>query len=301
MLFVDYYKQWIEVYKEGAIAEVTLEKYRMSLKWLEKLVPNVRLCDMNRITFQKLLNDYAKDHEKQTCMDFYHQIHGAIIDAVDEGLIERDPTRRVVIKGKAPRPKKQKFLGQYELHSLLQDLDLADTINWDWCILLIARTGIRFSEALGLTPADFDFARQTLSISKTWNYKNGGGFMPTKNKSSVRKIQIDWQTVMQFSQLTKDMDKDKPIFVTKENVYNSTVNDILRRHCEKCNIPVISVHGLRHTHASLLLLSGVSIASVSKRLGHSNMATTQKVYLHVVQELENQDNGLVMRAITNLN
>ena len=92
--------------------------------------------------------------------------------------------------------------------------------------------------------------------------------MPTKNKSSVRKIQIDWQLVIQFSELVKGLPEDEPIFV-KEGmaVYNSTVNDILERHCIKANIPVISIHGLRHTHASLLLFAGVSIASVARRLG----------------------------------
>lgn len=134
---------------------------------------------------------------------------------------------------------------------------------------------MRFSEALALTPKDFDFAHQTLSISKTWDYKGKGGFQPTKNKSSVRKIQIDWQTVIQFSELVKHLPEDKPIFVNS-TVYNSTVNDILGRHCKACNIPVISIHGLRHTHASLLLFTGVSIASVARRLGHSSMTTTQK-------------------------
>ena len=63
-------------------------------------------------------------------------------------------------------------------------------------ILLIAKTGIRFSEALAITPADFDFSHQMLSINKTWDYKGNGGFLPTKNKSSVRKIFFDWQTVI---------------------------------------------------------------------------------------------------------
>ena len=48
-------------------------------------------------------------------------------------------------------------------------------------ILLISKTGLRFAEALGVTPADFDFAHQTLNISKTWDYKSSkGGFAPTK-------------------------------------------------------------------------------------------------------------------------
>ena len=97
-----------------------------------------------------------------------------------------------------------------------------------------------------------------------WDYKGEGGFQPTKNKSSVRKIQIDWQTVIQSSELVKNLPEDEPIFVHSA-VYNSTVNDILSRHCKECNIPVISIHGLRHTHASLLLFAGVSIASVARR------------------------------------
>ena len=54
----------------------------------------------------------VKQHERQTTMDFHHQLKGAILDAVDEGLIERDPTRKAIIKGKTPRPKKQKYLNQ---------------------------------------------------------------------------------------------------------------------------------------------------------------------------------------------
>ena len=115
----------------------------------------------------------------------------------------------------------------------------------------------------------------------------------------MRKIQIDWQTVIQFSELVKDLPEDKPIFV-KGKVYNSTVNDILSRYCKAANVPVISVHGLRHTHASLLLFAGVSIASVARRLGHSSMTTTQKTYLHIIQELENKDVDLVMRSLSGL-
>lgn len=301
MLFADYFEQWTKIYKEGAIREVTMQKYRMALQWIRKLAPELRVCDMNRIAYQKLLNDYAACHEKQTTMDFHHQIKGSILDAVDEGLMERDPTRKVIIKGKMPAPKKQKYLNQYELHSLIKDLNLGQEINWDWLILLVAKTGVRFAEALGLTPKDFDFNNQILTVNKTWNYKENGGFAPTKNESSVRKIPIDWQTVMQFSQLLKGLPEDKPIFVEEgKAVYNSTVNDILERHCKKCEITVISIHGLRHTHASLLLYAGVSIASVARRLGHSNMTTTQKTYLHIIQELENKDIDLVMRSMAGL-
>ncbi len=55
-------------------------------------------------------------------MDFHHQLKGAILDAVDEGLIERDPTRKAIIKGKTPAIKKIKYLNQFELHNLLASI-----------------------------------------------------------------------------------------------------------------------------------------------------------------------------------
>ncbi len=300
MQFCDYYKQWISTYKEGAIRPVTMQKYNMAHQWVKKLAPDLMICDLDRSTYQNLLNQYAALHERQTTMDFHHHLKCAILDAVDEGLISRDPTRKAIIKGKPPRDKKIKYLNQYELHKLIENLDLGTEINNDWLILLIAKTGMRFSEALALTPRDFDLAHQVLSVSKTWDYKGKGGFLPTKNKSSVRKIPLDWQTVIQFASLIKGLPEDQPIFI-KEKVYNSTINDGLERHCRKAGIPVISVHGLRHTHASLLLFAGVSIASVARRLGHSNITTTQKTYLHIIQELESKDVDIIMRSLSNLN
>ncbi|MDD4011847.1 MAG: site-specific integrase [Sphaerochaetaceae bacterium] len=298
--FCDYYAQWISIYKEGAIRKVTMDKYKQTEAWLRRLIPTLKTSNLNRIAYQKLLNDYAETHERQTTLDFHHQLKAAIMDAVDEGLIERDPTRKAIIKGKTPREKKLKFLNQFELQKMLADLDLGTSVSWDWLILLIAKTGLRFSEAIALTPSDFDFTHQTLSVSKTWAYKGSeGGFLPTKNRSSVRKIQIDWQLIMQLSALLSTLSPDQPIFI-KGRVYNSTVNNILARHCRNAGVPVIAVHGLRHTHASLLLFAGVSIASVARRLGHSSMTTTQKTYLHIIQELENRDVDIVMRSLVNL-
>ena len=292
-------RQWVKTYKEGAIRDVTMGKYRLTQSWLGKLIPELRLTDMDRTAYQQLINGYAQHHERQTTMDFHHQIKGAILDAVDEGLIPRDPTRKVIIKGKQPRIKKMKYLNQFELHAMLADLDLGAEASWDWLILLIAKTGLRFSEALGLTPDDFDFAHQTLSVNKTWDYKNGGGSYPRKTNRPCVKCNSTGNSSCKMSGLLKDLPHDKPIFVHGK-VYNSTANDVLAKHCRNVDVPVISVHGLRHTHASLLLFAGVSIASVSRRLGHASMTTTQETYLHVIRELENKDVDIVMRALSTL-
>ncbi len=299
-LFVDYYEKWIKIYKDGAVRKVTMKKYLLTLKWLRKLVPTLKTADITRIVYQQLINDYAECHERQTTMDFHHQLKGSILDAVDEGLIKTDPTRKVIIKGRKPKKKKTKYLNQFQVQVLLTNLNLSNEVNVDWLILIIVKTGMRFSEALGITPKDFDYENQTISINKTWDYKGDGGFQETKNKSSIRKIQIDWRTVTQFAALLKDMDSNKPIFVDKK-IYNSTINHTLNRHCKRLKLPLISIHGLRHTHASLLLFAGVSIASVARRLGHASMTTTQNTYLHIIHELENKDVDQVMRLLSALN
>ena len=109
-LFHEYYDRWIHIYKEGAIRNVTMEKYKMTQLWLRRLIPTLKICQLTRTTYQQLLNDYAEVHEKQTTMDFHHQLKAAILDAIDEGWIKRDPTRKAIIKGKHARNRKQKFL-----------------------------------------------------------------------------------------------------------------------------------------------------------------------------------------------
>ena len=298
--FHEYFAEWIDVYKQGAVRPITYQKYQMTLRRLAELAPTLKLIELDKRNYQLLLNGYALTHERQTTMDFHHQLKCAIMDALDEGLLKTDPTRKVIIKGKTPTKKKPKFLNQHELQSLLDALTLTNEPSWDWFILLVAKTGLRFSEALALTPQDFDFGQQKIKITKTWNYKKAdGGFSDTKNFSSKRTLQIDPKLCVQISDLTKNMMADELIFV-RSRVFNSIVNDHLKALCEKSGVPVISVHSLRHTHASLLIYAGVSIASIAKRLGHSSVTTTQETYLHIIQELENQDNDKITQHLAML-
>lgn len=299
MKFTDYYKQWMQIYKYGVVRDVTYRKYVMVHKHLSNICPELEIENVNKASYQGILNKYAEDHEKQTTQDFHTMLKACILDAIDDGLIDKDPTRRVVVKGKQPKEKKRKYIGRYEFQRLIRDLKLEGNITFDFLIYLIAKTGMRFSEALAITPEDFNYGDMKLRINKTWDYKTGKGFQPTKNKSSVRSIRIDWKLANTFRIATENSEPKEPIFVKLgETVYNSTVNGILARHCKNIGIEPITIHGLRHTHASLLLAAGASIASVSNRLGHSNMATTQKVYLHVIKELENMDTDVIMREMS---
>ena len=301
-LFYKYYLDWIHLYKDNAVRPVTLNKYYLVQRKLRELAPDLHMNELNRQSYQKILNLYAQNHEKTTTLDFHHHLKASLFDAVDDGLLKADPTRRAIIKGCSPSDKKPKYLNLFDLQTLLRALNLREELNWDWFFYLIAKTGLRFAEALALTPEDFDFEKQSIIVNKSWNYKEKQGhFQPTKNESSNRTVMVDWQLMQQFQVMINNKELNQPIFFSKEQrIYNSTLNQKLASLCKNNDIPVISIHGLRHTHASLLLYEGVSIASVAKRLGHNNTTTTQETYIHIIRELENKDNDKILHHLSQL-
>lgn len=303
-LFVEYYDEWVETYKVGAVADVTLAKYYMAGKHLRNICPNLLMSDFDRREYQRIINEYAKTHEKQTTIDFHHHVKGCIKDAFHDGLLDKDPTYRAIMKGKEPTEKRKKFLQKDELIKLLHSLNLTDGINRDWFILLLAKTGMRFAECLAITPNDFDWSTNQLTIDKTWNYKDAiGGFQKTKTESSIRKVVIDWQIVGQFKPLIENLEPDEPIFVEKlpngryKRQYNSTYVNFLTGKCKALGITEIAIHALRHTHASVLLAEGVSIHTISARLGHADVGVTQETYAHVLDELKKKDDQKMMAVL----
>lgn len=306
-LFCDYYDEWIETYKVGAVSDKTIQKYYMTARHLRKLCPDLYMSDFTRIQYQKIINEFAKTHERVTTGDFHTQVKACIRDAVYEKALDTDPTYKAVIKGKEPKEKRQKFLQKDELTRLLQSLDLTNGINKDWFILLLAKTGMRFAECLAITPADFDWTTNQLRINKTWNYNSTvGGFKKTKTASSVRTITFDWQIAGQLRPLLEGLEPNEPIFVERlgngqyKRQFNSVYVNYLSSKCKELNITEVNIHALRHTHASILLAEEVSINSIAARLGHADVVVTQRVYAHMLDELQKKDDQKMMSVLMQL-
>ncbi|MDE5758265.1 MAG: site-specific integrase, partial [Allobaculum sp.] len=68
-LFWEFYEKWIEIYKRGSVRQITLNKYLMTLNWIKRIAPDLKVKELNRIRYQKIINEYAKEHERQTTMD----------------------------------------------------------------------------------------------------------------------------------------------------------------------------------------------------------------------------------------
>lgn len=291
-LFHEYYRKWYLREKKGVVRNVTLKKYEVNYRHLKALCPDLKIKELNRDKYREILNKYAESHEKQTVRDFHRHLRACIQDIVYDGLLKKDPTYKVKIpQGKAHKVTRAKYLEADEIERLSKVLKNDDSTFGDLCLIDL-KTGLRYAELLGITPNDLDFKNHILSVNKTWNYKNYGGFAPTKNPSSVRDIYMDPSTENIWKRNMEDVASDESIFgpIIK---YNSTTNYYLKKACKAAKVPRISFHGLRHTHASYLIAQGVSIQSVANRLGHSDTTTTQETYIHLLKKLEMQDNNKI--------
>jgi integrase len=164
---------------------------------------------------------------------------------------------------------------------------------------LLAFTGMRNGEALALKWSDVDIVNKTLNINKGVSRKATGLYVHTpKTPSSIRRISLDDKTIevlMDFMEETNS-EKDDLIFRNENNELLTqsksrkwlilTQNKIDEERKE--NMKRITVHGFRHTHASLLFEAGASIKDVQVRLGHSDIQTTMDVYTHVSKAAKEQ-------------
>ncbi|URZ06463.1 tyrosine-type recombinase/integrase [Clostridium felsineum] len=309
MKLSEYYDKWITTYKKNNVRSVTYQKYLMTGKSLKEIEPDCDISKIDRGIYQKIVNKYAEAHEHLTVMDFHRQIRASVLDAADEGIIERDFTRRVQIGGKPKTRKLKKFLEEDEAKIFIADLNInTKELNWDHFLLLLINTGLRYAEALALTPSDFDFISRTIDVNKSYDYKSKtktNRFQPTKNVSSNRIISLDLKTAWILRPLIEKLNPTEPIFPYWYGgghviIYNSTINDIIARHCNNVGINKITVHGLRHTHASLLIAKKVSIQAVAKRLGHANTITTQSTYIHPLKAAMKEADEKIESILVNM-
>jgi integrase len=165
---------------------------------------------------------------------------------------------------------------------------------------LLAFSGARKSELLSLQWKDIDLAAKSVSIGKTLALDENTNIIiqTPKTASSTRSISLDaetvkvlakWRTVQRTDYLSMGFNTssdDQYIFTNERNelYYPQVVNDWLKYLIKKYDLKVISPHAFRHTHASLLLQSGVPVKEVSERLGHKDVKITLEIYTHVMPE-----------------
>jgi integrase len=306
MLLTDYFFKEIETYKKGQVRQVTYNKYRSNGQFLIENFSDLVLSKITADDYQQILNKYGEKREKATITDFHHQLAWALKRAYNvDGLLKRDVTFDAKIpQGKKPGKKKQKFMEIEDMKRLIQELKHENTPEANFFLILL-KTGLRFAEALGITLNDVDFEKKTININKTLDYKGSRKgtriFAPTKNKYSIRTIIVDDAVLYMLWKNAKGAEPDESIFFRLKGFqFNSTLNNRLKRVCRKAGVPEITLHSLRHEHATYLVSQGISSMAVAERLGHADDSVTRAVYIHRLETEKARDNEEIAQKIASL-
>lgn len=294
----EYFENWFKLYKTN-LSTTTLLHYDYTLKAILEHFGSKPLQEIKRHDYQLFLNEFGKNKSRETVEKVNAHIRSMVQDAVEEQILLHDFTRKAKLTWTTPAKKAdEKHLDFIETKQLKRAVKkLLDQGLGYYLIYLALATGARFAELVGLTREDFDFDNFTIRIDKTWGYmkRSPKGFGPTKNEKSNRTIRMGEPTMAVFKRLfeTSPPNMHNLVFYSPESKYkvisNTGANKLLQKTLTELGIQPITMHGLRHTHASILLYKGVSIYYVSERLGHKDIDTTHKYYSHIVKELREED------------
>lgn len=305
-LFPEYMRNWFELYKKGKYSLGHERNIELSVRLVEKYFAGVRMKDITRDMYQAFINKISKEYTLATVRKRHTYIRECLKLAREDQIIFRDPTFDVVISGEKPaKEESEKFLNYNDVKKLIQETKkgLDPRYVSRYIILFAIATGARFGEIAGLTWDCVDFDEKTITFNKAWDYK-GKKFKETKTYESKRTITIDDETLKMLKEIQmiqkqrrlqsgmgEKFNPNNLVFtdMTGKVVSNEAVNKVLKKLCQRAGITMITCHGLRHTHGSILLYRGVNIKYISRRLGHKDIITTLQIYSHVLDELEQKE------------
>lgn len=229
--------------------------------------------------------------------NYYSVINRIFKYATSLDIIKSNPLDKIIKPKNRPLKAKENHYTKQELTEFLK-VCKANCKPVEYTFFhLLAFSGLRSGEAIGLMWSDVDFENKRLSISRTAVVVNKKQTVQDpKTKRSKRVITLDdetlnvlklWkrQQIKEYFQAGKAYQHDSNYIFTNnrgEWLLTSTMKVKLKRFlCKHNELKKITPHGFRHTHASLLFEAGLTAKIISDRLGHNNVQTTLDMYTHI--------------------
>lgn len=299
--FPEYFEFWIDKFKSNR-RDNTYKRYKDSLKHVQNYFNDRPIQKITSDLYQVFINDYAATHSKESVRKLNTHIRACVRDAIDDGYLAIDFTRKTHVWGAvAAKRTNEKYIDYEESKRLYEHLLLNNDNLTNRLILLALVSGLRYGELVGLTFNACDFKNNTIYVYQAWDYEKGTGFTDLKNTPSERTIPIDPE-VMHILYTYVDNNPESNEYgllfysVGKVKVVtNNAVNKQLARLIKNLNVSTcITCHGLRHTHASVLLHDGFNIQYISERLGHESVQTTMSTYSHILKELRAREDENIL-------
>ncbi|MBP8703653.1 MAG: site-specific integrase [Streptococcus sp.] len=282
----EYFEKWYKIHRAPSVSDGTLKHYETAAAAIAKYFRSSKLIDITPSKYQAILNEMGKHYRKSTLRIFHAKIKACAKYPVVDRIIKMNFAVLAKVTSEIdPNPIEKKFLNHTEYLNLIRYTKEHPYEHRQLQIYLLAVTGMRVGESMGLTWDDIDFENCQLSINKTWDIYNQNGFAPTKNQQSVRTVPLDNGTIdlLQEYKTHRRQENDfNRLFPANAHVYlNKRLKTLVGRS--------VHIHSLRHTYVSYLLANGVEVLTISKLIGHKDPTITLNTYSHLLKEKEIAD------------
>lgn len=299
MLLKDWLDQWITSYV--MVKPNTLSRYEIDIhRHISPALGHIALCDLHAVHIQSFYNSLLKNGMSAKSLKNLHSVlHEALERAVIINLISYNVSNACVL------PKmKQAEMHPLEGNEIARFLDAIKKDKYEDIYYVALFTGMRQGEILGLTWDSICFERNTIHLHhqlQKQRIRGGGGeyhLVELKN-SEDRYIQPAPQVMTVLKRIYKEQENMKCthgktwrnnmnlVFVNRRGGHLSsvTVYNHLKVIARLIAKPELRFHDLRHSYATLSLLTGANIKSVSTQLGHATTAFTLDRYGHTTDQM----------------
>lgn len=289
--------------KKVNLAESTWDGYRRKIdRHIIPAIGHLRIRRLRAHHLEKLYDrmlhptDGRRPLAPKTALEVHLIIRGALKDAVTRGLVNRN----VALVAHAPKlrsiPKVEpQAWNARQLQAFLQAAAGHRLFPAFW---VLAATGMRRSELLGLRWDDVDLKKARVSVNRglvavAYELRVSRG----KTRNSRRAIDLDpttikvlnaWREWQKAEQEAAGVESEGWVFANTDGnpVHPHSISQTFERIANRAGVPRIRLHDLRHTHGTLLIKAGVPVKVVSERLGHGNPAFTIDTYQHVLPGMQ---------------
>lgn len=298
--FEEIYHLWYDsIYREDVRESTAVKTQELFNNHILKDLGSMRIAAITPQHCQVVVKKWSKSLSKTKVMKNYCM---RVFDyAITLNMMKSNPMQRVHVP-KQKKPKKEiNFYNKEELKHFLSCIKQESDPKWYVLFRLLAFSGMRKGEALGLQWRKINFEENTITIDQTLarGENNRLIIQEAKTRSGMRTISLDqntmnilkeWRKQQRLDYLKLGMNTNTPgqyLFTTSSSngfIQHANLTNIMNRVVKKHNLKKITVHQLRHSHCSLLFEAGASIKDVQERLGHSSYEVTLNIYTHVTEE-----------------
>ena len=220
--------------------------------------------------------DYLKTIQAQLTAIFNH--------AVNYYNLPSNPARQAGSMGKEV-PKEMKFWTKEQYLKFAEAM--MDKPRSYYAFEMLYWTGIREGELLALTPADFDFEKQTVRINKTYHRMKKQDIITSPKTAKSNRIVVMpeflCEEMQDYFQMYYSLAPDQRIFPFSK----SYLKHEMERGCKETGVPIIRIHDLRHSHVSLLIHMGFTALAIGNRVGHEAEKITYR-YAHLFPTVQTE-------------